>query len=64
MRIATDGTATPFLGGLTYPQGITSVGECLFVIDVGTRKLIQAPLAGGRSRVVAAGLPVGVEGGA
>ena len=63
VRIAPDGAASTLVSGLTHPQGLTSARGSLFIIDVGTRSLVQVPLAGGNRQVIATDLPVGVEGG-
>jgi hypothetical protein len=49
--------------GLTHPHGLTSAHGSLFIVDVGTRSLVQVPLAGGDHEVIAVELPVGVNGG-
>jgi sugar lactone lactonase YvrE len=63
IRIASDGTRSAFVSGLTHPQGLASAGGNIFVVDVGTKELVQAPLAGGSRRVIATELPVGVPDG-
>jgi sugar lactone lactonase YvrE len=63
VRISSDGTVSTFATGLTHPQGLTSAGANLFVVDVGSKELLRAPLTGGDPEVIARGLPVGVDGG-
>lgn len=47
------------LDGLDKPQGLLVSGEYLYVVDVGSRELIQFNLASGSRQTIASRLPVG-----
>jgi sugar lactone lactonase YvrE len=47
------------LDGLQKPQGIALRGESLYIVDVGSKELIECALDGGARRTIAAELPVG-----
>jgi sugar lactone lactonase YvrE len=53
------GKAHTVLDGLTKPQGIAAHGQSLYVLDVGTKQLIECDLAGGSRQIIAGDLPVG-----
>jgi hypothetical protein len=47
------------LDGLSKPQGIAVRGESLYVLDAGSKELIEWDLAGRSRRTIAADLPIG-----
>jgi hypothetical protein len=47
------------LDGLQQPQGLAISGGRLYIVDAGSKKLIECDVAGGGSRVIASQLPVG-----
>ncbi|MYM61922.1 SMP-30/gluconolactonase/LRE family protein [Pseudomaricurvus sp. HS19] len=47
------------LDGLQRPQGIAVAGDLLYVVDAGSRSLIEFNRVSGACRTLAAGLPVG-----
>jgi len=53
------GGVEPVLDGLGKPQGILVRGELLYVVDAGSKELIQYDLKSGVRRSIATGLPVG-----
>jgi len=53
------GGVEPVLDGLSKPQGILVRDEMLYVVDAGSKELIQYNLTNGTRRVIASGLPVG-----
>jgi glucose/arabinose dehydrogenase len=53
------GKAHTVLDGLSKPQGIAVRGESLYILDVGSKQLIECDLAGRSRRTIAADLPVG-----
>ena len=59
-----DGGITPVLEGLDRPEGLAVAGDELAVLDAGSKQLWTVSLSGGKSRVVASGLPVGLPPGA
>ncbi|POX36841.1 hypothetical protein C3486_31540 [Streptomyces sp. Ru73] len=55
-----DGRAVTVADGLDAPQGITVLGDELFVVETGARRLLALSLTTGERRVEAADLPVGL----
>jgi glucose/arabinose dehydrogenase len=53
------GHAHTVIDGLSKPQGIAVRGESLYIVDVGTKQLLECDLAGRSRRTIAADLPVG-----
>ncbi|BBZ36126.1 gluconolaconase [Mycolicibacterium confluentis] len=53
------GTTNTVLDGLVTPQGITTRRGRVFVVDAGTKSVVEFDPASGSSSVIAAGLPVG-----
>jgi sugar lactone lactonase YvrE len=53
------GKAHTVLDGLSKPQGIAVRGESLYVLDVGSKELIEWDLVGRSRRTIAADLPIG-----
>lgn len=53
------GRAETVIDGLQKPQGILVRGGLLYVVDAGTKELIEYDLATGARRAIASGLPVG-----
>jgi len=53
------GRTETVLDGLRQPQGILVRGGLLYVIDAGSKDLIEYNLASGARRILASGLPVG-----
>lgn len=53
------GGATAVIDGLVEPHGVAIDGDSLFVLDVGTRRLVSCNLDGSGLHVVASGLSVG-----
>jgi sugar lactone lactonase YvrE len=53
------GKTATVLDGLSKPQGIAVRGESLFILDVGTKRLIECDLTGRSRHTIAADLPVG-----
>jgi DNA-binding beta-propeller fold protein YncE len=51
--------AESVMDGLGEPQGIAMHGGKLYVLDTGAKQVVEADLASGAQRVLAAGLPVG-----
>jgi DNA-binding beta-propeller fold protein YncE len=47
------------VAGLIEPHGIAIHNERLFILDVGSKQLIESDISGTGPRVIAAGLPVG-----
>jgi hypothetical protein len=47
------------LDGLQAPQGILVRGALLYVVDAGSKELIEFDLASGGRRTIASNLPVG-----
>jgi len=45
--------------GLQKPEGITIIGNCLCVVDTGSKSLVSCTLSGGDRNVLATNLPVG-----
>jgi hypothetical protein len=58
VKLSAGKTAT-VLDGLSKPQGIAVRGESLFILDVGTKRLIECDLTGRSRHTIAADLPVG-----
>lgn len=58
VKIVRGGVET-VLGGLHKPQGILVRGDLLFVVDVGTKELIQYNVASKTRHTIASQLPVG-----
>ena len=58
VAITHDGV-TPVIEGLVEPHGLAVVGDTLFALDVGTRRLIACDLRSRTQSVVATGLPIG-----
>jgi sugar lactone lactonase YvrE len=54
------GKAQTVIDGLTRPEGITIAGSKLYVVDTGTKDVIEHDLAIGSRRTIASALPVGV----
>lgn len=59
VMIDAGGNATPVIEGLVEPHGVAIVGETLFVVDVGSRRLIAFATDSSSPQVIATGLPVG-----
>ena len=57
------GKAVTVLDGLVKPQGILVRGGLLYVVDAGSKKLIECDLATGAHRAIASDLPVGAPAG-
>ncbi len=53
------GKAETVVDGLRQPEGIALHGEQLYILDIGTKALLQCHLATGERRTIAANLPVG-----
>ena len=53
------GKAQTVLDGLQQPQGIAVRGQSLYVVDAGSKELIEFDLEGGKPRAIASSLPVG-----
>jgi sugar lactone lactonase YvrE len=53
------GQAETVLDGLHKPQGILVLAQLLYVVDAGSKELIEYDLASGARRTIASGLPVG-----
>jgi sugar lactone lactonase YvrE len=53
------GRSETLLDGLQQPQGLAISGGRLYIVDAGSKKLIECDVAGGGSRVIASQLPVG-----
>ena len=53
------GGVEPVLDGLRKPQGILVRGDVLYVVDAGSKELIQYNLTSGARRSIATRLPVG-----
>ncbi|TAK99331.1 MAG: gluconolaconase [Rhodospirillaceae bacterium] len=53
------GKAETVMDGLQLPHGIVVRGELLYVVDVGTKELIEYDMKRGARRTIAANLPVG-----
>ena len=53
------GKAEVVIDGLGEPQGIAVSGGTLFVLDTGTKHVIECDLASSARHIIAAGLPVG-----
>jgi glucose/arabinose dehydrogenase len=53
------GRTDTVLDGLQKPQGIAVRGESLYIVDVGSKELIECDLTGRARRTIAADLPVG-----
>ncbi len=47
------------LDGLRQPQGILGRGDLLYIVDVGTRELVEYDMVRKQRRTLAAGLPIG-----
>lgn len=58
------GRAETVLDSLDKPEGIAVCGEKLFVLDIGTKELIEYDLSGKTRQTIASGLPVGAPEGA
>ncbi len=54
-----DGSAAAVVTGLSEPQGLALHGDALFILDRGTKSLIQFARASRKSAVIADNLPVG-----
>ncbi|MFD7921393.1 SMP-30/gluconolactonase/LRE family protein [Streptomyces sp. NPDC059740] len=54
-----DGRAVPVAEGLAAPQGLTVLGEELYTVESGTRRLLALSLTTGEVRTEAEDLPVG-----
>jgi len=54
-----EGKAQTVVDGLKQPQGITVYGGKLYVIDTGTKEVLECDLAMGARRTIASNLPVG-----
>ncbi|MDX3618415.1 hypothetical protein [Streptomyces europaeiscabiei] len=59
LRIDTDGRTALVVGGLGAPQGLAVLGEELFVVETGPRRLRAVSLTTGERRIDAEDLPVG-----
>lgn len=59
LRIEADGPATVVADGLDAPQGLAVLGDELFTVETGPRRLRAVSLATGESRIDAEDLPVG-----
>lgn len=57
------GKATTVVDGLGAPEGIVLHGGNLYIVDCGTKELVEVELAGGARRTIASGLPVGAPAG-
>ncbi|WP_327393767.1 hypothetical protein OG533_37175 [Streptomyces sp. NBC_01186] len=55
-----DGHAVPVADGLAAPQGLTVLGDEVFTVETGARRLRAISLATGESRVEAEGLALGL----
>lgn len=53
------GRAETLVDGLQNPQGILVLGDLLYIVDVGSKALIEYNMASGARSTIAAGLPVG-----
>lgn len=53
------GRTETVLDALQKPQGIVAHGQSLYVVDAGSKVLIECDLAGGARRTIASDLPVG-----
>ncbi|NUP16803.1 MAG: hypothetical protein HOZ81_11995 [Streptomyces sp.] len=59
LRIEADGSAAVVVDGLDAPQGLAVLGDELFVVETGPRRLRAVSPATGETRVDAEDLPVG-----
>ncbi|MEY9990893.1 sugar lactone lactonase YvrE [Streptomyces sp. V4I8] len=59
LRIEADGPPTVVADGLDAPQGLAVLGDELFTVETGPRRLRAVSLATGESRIDAEDLPVG-----
>jgi sugar lactone lactonase YvrE len=57
------GRGETVLDGLQKPQGILVRGDVLFVVDAGSKELVEYNLASGARRTIASALPVGAPAG-
>jgi sugar lactone lactonase YvrE len=57
------GQTKTVLDGLQQPQGILVRGNSLYVVDAGSKELIEYDLSSGKRRAIASGLPVGAPSG-
>jgi sugar lactone lactonase YvrE len=59
LRIAADGTTAVVADGLGAPHGLAVLGDTLFTVETGPRRLTAISLSTGERRTEAADLPVG-----
>lgn len=59
LRIGEDGTTTVVADGLGAPQGLAVLGDTLFTVETGPRRLTAISLSTGECRTEAEDLPVG-----
>ncbi len=57
------GKAATLVDGLGKPEGIAVAGGKLYIVDCGTKELVEHDLASGARRTLASGLPVGAPAG-
>jgi len=57
VRVA--GSTEVVIDGLHRPQGIAVADGSLYIVDAGSKELVQFDLAGGQRTILASGLPVG-----
>ena len=57
------GKAVTLIDGLGKPEGIAVAGGKLYIVDCGTKELVEHDLASGERRTLASGLPVGAPAG-
>jgi len=57
------GKATTLVDGLGKPEGIAVAGGKLYIVDCGTKELVEHDLSSGARRTLASGLPVGAPAG-
>lgn len=60
---AVAGGVETVLDGLSKPQGILARGDLLFMVDAGSKKLVEYNMASGQRRTLVTNLPVGAPAG-
>ncbi|MFD0003297.1 hypothetical protein ACFVJ4_12845 [Streptomyces sp. NPDC127178] len=63
LRVEVDGPPTVLVDGLDAPQGLAVLGEELFTVETGRRRLLAVSLTTGERRADAEDLPVGAPAG-